>query len=76
MKAVVLAGIRGYQRWISPCFPPCCRFFPSCSAYGLEAIERFGLGRGGLLTLKRLLRCHPFHRDGCVVVDPVPVQLK
>ncbi len=72
MKSLVLAMIRGYQRYISPCFPPSCRFTPTCSQYGIQAIERYGLLRGGWLSLKRLLRCHPFHRDGTMKVDPVP----
>jgi len=65
----VLALIAGYQRWISPMFAPRCRFEPSCSSYAREAITEFGLGRGGLLAVRRLSRCHPFHRGG---YDPVP----
>lgn len=69
MKYVVLALIRLYQRFISPCLPPSCRFEPSCSQYGYQAIERYGVLRGGWLTLKRVARCHPFHPGG---YDPVP----
>ncbi|MGQ9502172.1 MAG: membrane protein insertion efficiency factor YidD [Anaerolineae bacterium] len=69
MKYVVLALIRLYQRFISPCLPPSCRFEPSCSQYGYQAIERYGVLRGGWLTLKRIARCHPFHPGG---YDPVP----
>ena len=67
-----LAGwylIRGYQRFISPMFPPSCRFTPSCSQYALEAVARYGLLRGSWLGGRRLLRCHPFHPGG---FDPVP----
>ena len=58
-----------YRRWISPLLPPRCRFHPSCSAYALEALERHGGRRGGYLSLRRVLRCHPFHPGG---FDPVP----
>jgi putative membrane protein insertion efficiency factor len=68
--ALLLLGLIGfYRRWISPLLGPRCRFIPSCSAYGLEAIQRHGPWRGGWLTLRRLLRCHPFTPCGC---DPVP----
>jgi putative membrane protein insertion efficiency factor len=68
-SALLLGLIGFYRRWLSPLLGPRCRFIPSCSAYGLEAIERHGPWRGGWLTLKRLLRCHPFTPCGC---DPVP----
>lgn len=60
--------IRGYQFVASP-FPSPCRFAPTCSLYAREAIERHGLVSGGLLAVRRLLKCHPFHPGG---VDPVP----
>jgi putative membrane protein insertion efficiency factor len=66
---VLLALISAYRRCLSPLLGPRCRFIPSCSAYGLEAIRRHGPWRGGWLTLRRLLRCHPFTPCGC---DPVP----
>ena len=66
---VLLTLIGVYRQWISPLLGPRCRFIPSCSAYGLEAIGRHGALRGGWLTLRRLLRCHPFTPCGC---DPVP----
>ena len=69
VSAVLIALISFYRRWISPLIGPRCRFIPTCSAYGLEAIERHGPWRGGWLTLRRLLRCHPFTPCGC---DPVP----
>ena len=66
----MLALIRGYQRLISPLFPPCCRYTPTCSAYAVEAITRYGPWKGGWLALRRRLRCHPFsHHD---YYDPVP----
>ena len=69
LAAVFLAGIGFYRRFISPMIGPRCRFTPTCSAYGLEAIQRHGPWKGGWLTVKRLLRCHPFTPCGC---DPVP----
>ena len=72
MKKLLLALIRFYRIHISPSRPPCCRFIPTCSAYALEAIEKYGVGRGGLLALRRLARCHPFHRQKSIVYDPVP----
>lgn len=68
-RRVVAGMIRGYQRFVSPGFPPRCRFNPSCSQYTLEAIERHGLLRGGWLGARRLVRCHPFNPGG---FDPVP----
>ena len=69
MKALLLGLIRFYRRAISPHTKPCCKYIPTCSAYGLEAIERFGALKGGLLTLWRILRCNPWSRGG---YDPVP----
>lgn len=69
MRAALLALIRFYRRRISPLFPPCCRFYPSCSQYALQAIEKYGACKGGWLALKRVLRCNPFHPGG---YDPVP----
>jgi putative membrane protein insertion efficiency factor len=68
-QAVAIRAISFYRASISPIRPPSCRFSPSCSAYALEAVETFGLGRGLWLALRRLLRCHPFHKGGH---DPVP----
>lgn len=69
MKKLCLMLIRFYQKGISPAKAPCCRFSPTCSAYALEAIERYGVLRGGWLALKRILRCNPFFKGG---YDPVP----
>ena len=70
MKKVMLSLIRFYQKHISPLSPPRCRFYPTCSAYAYEAITKYGALKGGWLTLKRLLRCHPFHKGD--YFDPVP----
>ena len=68
MKALCIALIRFYQLIISPLFPQTCRFTPSCSQYALTALDRYGVARGLLLALRRLLRCHPFCEGG---YDPV-----
>lgn len=64
-----VACLRLYKRWLSPLLPRACRFEPSCSVYAVEAIEGHGVARGLWLSLRRLSRCHPFHRGG---FDPVP----
>lgn len=64
MKSLALRVLRGYKRWISPAFPPSCRYVPTCSEYAMEAIERFGVLRGGAMVAWRLLRCHPFAHGG------------
>jgi uncharacterized protein len=70
LPAGALIGvIEAYQRWISPLLGPRCRYFPSCSQYAVLAIERHGVVHGSYLTVRRLLRCHPFHAGG---YDPVP----
>jgi hypothetical protein len=73
MKFILISFIRFYQEVISPLKPPTCRFYPTCSQYGLEAIRRFGAIHGGWLTIKRLAKCHPFHPGG---IDPVPEKKK
>ena len=70
MRRVLLLLIRFYQRCISPGLPPRCRYIPTCSQYALEAIQKYGAAKGGWLALKRLLRCHPFHKGN--FYDPVP----
>ncbi|MCL2525846.1 MAG: membrane protein insertion efficiency factor YidD [Coriobacteriia bacterium] len=67
MVAVLM--IRGYRQVISPLFPPTCRFMPTCSEYALQAVSTYGLIKGGWLSLKRILKCHPFHPGG---YDPLP----
>ncbi len=69
MKRLLLLIIKFYRTAISPLKPPTCRFYPTCSAYGLDAIQRFGAIKGGWLTIKRICKCHPFHPGG---IDFVP----
>lgn len=69
MKRLLLALIDAYRRWISPATPRRCRYEPTCSAYAMTAIRRFGAARGSLLAAWRLLRCNPFSHGG---FDPVP----
>lgn len=68
MKRILIAPVRFYQRFISPAFPPSCRFEPTCSNYMIQAIEKHGL-KGVLMGLTRILRCHPWSKTG---KDPVP----
>ena len=72
MKRLLLALIRFYRNQISPLRAPCCRYIPTCSQYALEAVERYGAAKGGWLALKRIARCHPFHRGEHNFYDPVP----
>ena len=69
MKSLLLAGVRGYQYLVSPMLGNNCRFYPSCSDYAREALERHGSLRGSWLAVRRLCRCQPFHPGG---YDPVP----
>jgi len=69
MRRVAVALVRFYQYAVSPYLPPSCRFYPTCSTYAIEAIERHGFLRGSLLAIRRILRCHPFCAGG---YDPVP----
>ena len=69
MRAILIALISAYQWFVSPLLGNHCRFYPSCSQYAREAIERHGVRRGIWLAVRRLLRCHPWHPGG---VDPVP----
>ncbi|HET7832884.1 MAG TPA: membrane protein insertion efficiency factor YidD [Gallionella sp.] len=69
MRRIVIKLIRGYQYLISPLYPPTCRFIPSCSQYATDAITKFGVVKGGWLSIKRILRCNPWNPGG---YDPVP----
>jgi putative membrane protein insertion efficiency factor len=69
MRQCLILLLRAYQLMLSPLLGNHCRFYPSCSHYAVEAIERYGPWRGSLLAVRRLLRCHPWHPGG---IDPVP----
>jgi putative membrane protein insertion efficiency factor len=69
MKKIALGFIKFYQYAVSPHFPPVCRYYPCCSSYAFEAVNKYGILRGCFMAFKRLVRCHPFHAGG---YDPVP----
>ncbi|MCQ2579152.1 MAG: membrane protein insertion efficiency factor YidD [Treponemataceae bacterium] len=69
LSRILCVLIRAYQVGISPFLPKSCRYYPTCSHYAIEAINKYGPFKGCLLTSKRILRCHPFHKGG---YDPVP----
>ena len=69
MRALILAVLRAYKRFVSPLLPPACRFEPTCSIYAMNAVQKYGVTRGSWLAFRRLMRCHPFHAGG---FDPVP----
>ncbi|WP_035618457.1 membrane protein insertion efficiency factor YidD [Lacticigenium naphthae] len=69
MKKVLISAVKGYQKAISPLFPPTCRYYPTCSHYAVEAIEKHGAAKGTMMGTARILRCHPFVKGG---VDKVP----
>lgn len=69
LTAPLLMGIHIYRWMLSPLLPPACRFIPSCSEYALTALKRYGFFKGGWLSLRRIMRCHPFGAGG---IDPVP----
>lgn len=73
LKRIIIALIRFYQLALSPLKQPTCRFSPTCSQYSIEAIERFGVIKGTYLSVRRILKCHPFHEGG---YDPVPEKWK
>lgn len=64
LKKLLILLVRGYQKFISPFFPPTCRFYPTCSAYFIQAVEKYGALKGSWLGIKRILKCHPFHKGG------------
>lgn len=70
LRKLLVGFVRFWQIFISPLYPPCCRFRPTCSEYALQSLLRFGAIKGTYLTLRRLLRCHPFNHDD--YEDPVP----
>jgi len=69
LRQILMAFIRFYQVALSPLLPASCRYYPTCSAYAIEALERYGAARGTWLTIRRIIRCHPFHAGG---FDPIP----
>jgi hypothetical protein len=69
VKYLFIFLIKVYQRTLSRVLPPSCRFYPSCSEYGVQALQKYGIFKGGWLTVKRIARCHPFNPGG---YDPVP----
>lgn len=68
-RRAVTGAIRVYQAVISPLFPPSCRYYPTCSTYAMQAVEKYGVARGLVMGAKRVARCHPWHEGG---YDPVP----
>ena len=73
MKTPIIWLIKGYRQFISPLFPPTCRFQPTCSEYAIEAIATYGTIKGGWLAVTRIARCHPFHPGG---YDPIPPKIE
>ncbi len=69
VKKLLIAALKGYRLFISPVLPPSCGYYPTCSQYAVEAVEKYGALKGMWLGSKRLLRCTPFHKGG---PDPVP----
>lgn len=69
MKKVLIGAVKFYRKYISPMKAPCCIYTPTCSEYAIEALEKYGALKGTYLAIRRILRCHPFHKGG---YDPVP----
>ena len=68
MEKIIILGIKGYRKYISPLKRPCCIFYPTCSQYTLEAIDKYGAIKGSIMGIKRISRCHPYNEGG---FDPV-----
>jgi putative membrane protein insertion efficiency factor len=68
MQRAILILLRGYKRFLSPLLPSACRFYPTCAEYMMQAVEKYGSGKGLWMGIKRIGRCHPFHEGG---FDPV-----
>lgn len=71
MRRMLMLAVTGYRKFISPLKPPTCRFYPTCSAYALEALDKHGAAKGSWLAVKRICKCHPFHPGGIDYVPPV-----
>jgi putative membrane protein insertion efficiency factor len=69
MRRPLILIVRGYQLWVSPLLPAACRYYPTCSAYAIQALEKHGAITGTWLAIRRIARCHPFRPGG---YDPVP----
>ena len=69
MKIMLIVLIKGYRKFISPLFPPSCRFQPTCSQYAIDAVDEHGVFKGVFLSLKRIAKCHPFHPGGFAPVN-------
>ena len=68
MRKLIILLFRGYKKLISPVLPPSCRFYPTCSEYSIQALEKYGVIKGGAKTIWRILRCNPFNKGG---YDPI-----
>ncbi|WP_132243815.1 membrane protein insertion efficiency factor YidD [Marinisporobacter balticus] len=64
MKEILIGMVKIYRRYISPLKPPTCRFYPTCSQYALQALEKYGAIKGTIISIRRILKCHPFHCGG------------
>ncbi|MCB0264969.1 MAG: membrane protein insertion efficiency factor YidD [Calditrichaeota bacterium] len=76
MKYVLIGLVKFYQLFISPFFPPTCRFYPTCSQYALEALREHGAWKGSWLAIRRISKCHPFHEGGVDLVPPKSTRIE